>query len=137
MIFLPRRSRHDGFAGGTMSGKDVGNGPTQLLHLAVDEAAGVGGNEEVIIFRQDAPDVVGGLHGILHHFTHLHHTLRNLFQTGHERFESLVIDYCFLRLACVDGANHVSIALAIFLSQPFVHGLLLLFHERCSLVGNT
>ena len=129
LILLPRGCRHDGLAVSAIFCKHAGNIDAQGLHLAVDETACVGRDEDVVLFGFYSSYVVGRLHRSRHRVAHLDNTLRNLFQTAHERLEGLATDDCFLPFALADNATDVGVGVTIFLAQPLVHHFFLLLHK--------
>jgi large subunit ribosomal protein L25 len=54
------------------------NGLAEGVHVGVEEAACVGGDEQVVFCRVDASHVVGCLDGVEQVLAHLHHALRNV-----------------------------------------------------------
>ena len=129
LVLLPRRGRHHDLGNGTGIGKGCGNGLAQRGHIVVNEAAGVGGDEEVVFFRHDASHIVGGLHRAGHRRAHLHHALRHLLQTADQSRDSLFGNDRLPLLARLHTAGDARVGARILSLKRLVDVVQQLLHE--------
>ena len=135
LVLLPCRCRHDEFRTPAVLAEHLLNIFSQGNHVGIDETPRVGRYEQVVAFRNDSPHVVRCLHRPFHRLAHLHHALRNLFQTEHQCLHRLPLDDSVLLLTFLYHAVHAGVVLAVFLPNPLVETVLLRLDKLCRLAG--
>ena len=137
LILLPGRCHHHALRTETIRLEYRCNVIGQLLQIGIDETTAVRADKETVLTRLHNTDVIRGLHGSLHHLTHLDNTLRRRFQTLRQCLKRLWIDDGRLFLTDFDPTMHVRIVVAKGLLHPFVQHCLLQLHEHRRLSRHT